>query len=120
MMFDQTAVMIWTYGNEYRVEIGPRFDTKDRTRSYTPTAASMARLMALPLLTADWPVSINFTMGSIFLHYTIENEPRRAWKQIHAGRRNDEPSPWDGYRGPSALTQAEREELGNELSEALS
>ena len=97
-MFDQTHVMVWSHGGDYRVNIGPRFGIiDDEERKYTPTAASMARLMALPQLTADWPVSIGFTMGSIFLHYYLENTSRDLERSKHT------------YRGPSAITEGERQ-----------
>lgn len=112
-MFNQTHIMIWSHGGNYRVNIGPRFDTDNVRRSYTPTAASMARLMALPQLTADWPVSIGFTMGSIFLHYYLEDSSRDLERAKHT------------YRGPSAITEGERQwdksiAAGNRLADYVS
>ena len=96
-MFDQTHVMIWQHSNRTRVVVGPRFGKREEERQYNGVSqASMDRLMALDLLTADWPVTVNYTMGSIFLHYTVENTSRDLERSKHT------------YRGPSAMTAEEQ------------
>ncbi len=115
-MNGQTQVTIYSVNNGHRVVIGPRFES-DHSRRYSPTKASMNRLLSLGTLTGDWPVSVTWDFGTVWIDYVIEDATRDAWRQIHAGMSNDE---WAEYHGPSALTQVEREELGNQLSEALS
>ena len=119
-MFDQTHVMAWTYGTKYKVHIGPRFES-DNERQYTASAASMGRLFALPQLTADWPLTANFTLGSIFLHWVVENTSRDLERAEYASpydctecdQRDVHPIDHDcqtaGYHGPSAMTDEERD-----------
>ena len=98
--FNQTAIMMWQHGNSIRVHISDRFGDPKLERRYTPTPASLDRLMALPQLTADWPTRVNVTFGSIFVHYTIEDESRDLERAKHT------------YRGPSAITEGERDLIG--------
>lgn len=99
----QTAVTVYNSNN---VVIRQRFSA-DKARTYRSVSkASMNRLLSLPSLTSDWPVTVEFDFGTIWIDWVLENSTRDAWRQIHAGMSNDE---WAGYHGPSAMTDEERD-----------